>query len=192
MCKATLLCSARISPWGVVTSLFIYDSWTNLVSYGVLSAFFVVTHFLLSREERLRREVFFAIVMYAVAIVGNLIGIFLAPTNGTYGPSGALYAFWGLVSGFALFNGLSVDPERKRLRLFSKNIATRAWAAVNLFTTVCFVLYLGLDTSQFLSAGLGVNVFAHGIGFLGGLFSTYVYRFLNRNIPIREIILKSK
>jgi hypothetical protein len=190
MCRQTLLCSARISPWGIVTSLFIYDSWANFVLYAILVIFFILTQFLISEGERRKRQIFLSVVMYIIAIVVNLVWIVLAPSSGTYGPSGVLYAAWGVVSGFALFNGLSLDQVTRRLRIFSQNRVIRAWAVVNLFTIAVFVLYLGSDTSLFLSESRGVNLFAHGMSFLGGFFATYAYRALNKSVPIRDVSLK--
>ena len=68
--------------------------------------------------------------------------------------------------------------------LFSKNKLKRAWAGVNVITIAGFVLYLVLDTSLFLNESPGVNVFAHGIAFLGGFFSIYGYRLFSKNVVI--------
>jgi uncharacterized membrane protein len=152
--------------------------------------FFILTQFLISEGERRKRQFFLSVMMYIIAIVVNLVWIVLAPYSGSYGPSGVLYGAWGVVSGFALFNGLSLDPITRRLCIFSQNRVIRAWAIVNLFTIAMFVLYLGFDTSLFLSESQGVNVFVHGVGFLGGFFATYVYRALNKSVPIRDVSLK--
>lgn len=184
MCRETLLCTAWISPWGIVTSLFIYDSWSNIVFYATIAVFFVITQFLLPKEERRRRQIFLVIAMYLIAVIANLVWIILRPSYGTYGSSGVVYAEWGIVSGFALFNTLFRDTENKRLLLFSKNKLKRAWAGVNLVTIAGFVLYLFLDPSLFLNESPGVNVFAHAIAFLGGFFSIYCYRLFSKNVVI--------
>lgn len=116
----------------------------------------------------------------------------MKPNSGTYGSSGVVYTGWGVVSGYAIFNGLSSDPETKRFHLLSKNKVKRTWAFVNLITIVSFVLYLAVDPSLFLSEAPGVNVFAHGIGFLGGFFATFAYRLFCKNPQLRDIPIRSK
>jgi hypothetical protein len=80
----------------------------------------------------------------------------LCSESGTCGPSGALYTPRHCFR-IRTVNGLSIDPANKRLRLFSENKVTRAWAIVNLFTIVVLVLYLGFDTALFLSESQGVK-----------------------------------
>ena len=89
MCRTTLLCASGVSPWGVVTSIFIYDSWANFILFAMLVIIFALTHFLVSKQERWRRQKFVIISMFLVAIGLNVVWVLLARRIASLGPAEA-------------------------------------------------------------------------------------------------------
>lgn len=175
-CNSIRLCSHGATPWGVATSIFLYDGWTNVPAYfGLLVAYAGLSD-KAGQTERLKRARFGSIVIFVPALIANMLWIHFLPSAYTLGPSGVVYAMWGMMLAFTLFDGLPNHPTSIDPRTWYKDRKERSSAMGSLAFFGLTAFMLVSNPSGFLSAGPGVNVFAHGVSFLGGYCSAYVYR----------------
>lgn len=174
-CNSTMLCTNGATPWGVITSLFIYDGWQNAPAYFFILGSYVWFSDSVQQRVRFARANFVSILIFAAAIVANALWVIAKPLAYSWGPSGVVYALWGALFAFALADGLPHHPRSINPRTWYQNKENRDAAVGNLvlFASTAFVLVL--DPPLFLSAGPGINAFAHAVSFLAGYFGAQAY-----------------
>lgn len=182
-CEYTALCASSRTPWGVVTSIFMFDGWDNVGVFVELAAVFMVSNFVFSPQETRRRCSFAVASMYVSGIVPNALFLALRPGVQFFGPSGVIYGFLGVTLALSIFN--IFPPGLRRgggitLTAYYQNMRNFGLAVLNLFVFVSLFGFLVVNTSLFLGAGPNVDVFAHGLGFLLGLASGYLYWYLTQ------------
>ena len=169
-----ILKASRVTPWGVVTSLFVHQGPEHLAfnMIGLLAfiVLFSTTNWHLSKQEIGKRVSLFLIVIFLMALLSNISWIILIPQVGTAGSSGLVFASEGIVMGFTLQNGLRIielfrNGEKDRKRLLAIYL-------YNLGIFGVFFVQVLLAPQTFLNVAPTVNVFAHGISFLGSFFLT--------------------
>jgi membrane associated rhomboid family serine protease len=180
-CNYTALCASSRTPWGAVTSIFMFDTSNNIGLFADLAVVFLFSNFVYSPQETRRRCSFVVASMYVSGIIPNLLSLVLRPNVQFYGPSGVVYGFLGVVLGLSIFNLFPSKLEGlnfPKLRTYYLNLRNSTLAVLS---AVVFVYVFGLfvtNPAAFLSVGPNVNVFAHSLGFILGFASTYIYWYL--------------
>ena len=177
ICNTTLLCTHGATPWGAATSIFLFDSWTNIPAYFGILATYVAFSDSVDQTERQRRARFASVTIFILAIAANVLWMHFLPWTHSYGPSGVVYALWGVLLAFTLFDGLPSHPKNFDVRLWYKDKKERSSALGNLMVFGFTAFMLASNPLAFLSAGPGVNIFAHGVSFLGGYSAAHLYRY---------------
>ncbi|HXW36514.1 MAG TPA: hypothetical protein VEJ36_01225 [Nitrososphaerales archaeon] len=172
VCRTINLCAGSASPWGVITSIFLYDDWSNFVLLALTLIIFISVHSILPGHEKRRRATYCAAAMFACAITANTMFILVYPHLDSFGPSGVMYAFLGGLIGFAVLNmihatrgtGYEGSTDRRRSAMMLNGVIV-----------VLVPLFFFFDPTGFLSASMHANAFVHGISLVGGLFSASIY-----------------
>ena len=189
VCEGTSLCTNGGSPWGVVTSVFLYDGWTNVPVYFAILLIYSSFSDNVESDERRRRAHFTSIAIFGAAFTANALWMLVRPLTYSLGPSGVVYSLWGVLLAFTLFDGMPKQPRSLNPRTWYGDKKERSSAVGNLAIFASTAIVLALEPEEFLSAGPGINVFAHAIGFLGGYFSAQAYRWSRkREIPTLSAI----
>ncbi|MCL4397391.1 rhomboid family intramembrane serine protease [Candidatus Parvarchaeota archaeon] len=170
-CPVKELCSAYSTPWGAFTSIFIYDSWTNIFAFAVFFVFLWAMEIFARDYVRPRRANFTAIFMYVAGISANLIDIAYKHNVISFGPSGVVYAFIGIVVSLSLINILLPNWERGKNDI--TKIEDKTYVIINLIVFVFFFLWIFFYPASFISKSQGVNYAVHGIAFLIGFVGTF-------------------
>lgn len=177
-CQKTMLCTNGHTPWGAFTSLFLYDSWENVPAYLAIVLLFIVSSLQVESTERRNRSWFLLAGSFASAVIANFLWMALRPDTYSFGPSGIVYALWGMLFGFTLFDGFVKCLVAWIQKNWPKNKKELYYAIFNIFVFSIILGLLFLFPAGFLSVQNGVNVFAHGISFYSAFVITLVYYWL--------------
>lgn len=191
-----LLYSSLRSPWGAVTSNFIYDGWQNALVYSILVAYALGCSAAYTLEQRAYRYRIIVISQFTGGIAASMVQLIIWYTRSqagySFGQSGVVYALWGSLSFFLIF-GIVADSVNlfQRLRCGPRLVlgsapGVRLWrkAVSQFFLITGFLFTFGfllLDPSGFFSAGPGIDSGLHDLSFASGLiltsiFSLFLYR----------------
>ena len=183
-CNYTEFCSNIATPWGALTSVFMFDGWNNASFFVELGVMFLATNFVYSEHETRGRCKYAFLSMFVCGILPNVILLAIRPNWTIYGSSGVIYSFLGIVMGLSFFNmlpptfkGLTVG----RLKAYYSSSRSLALLSLNAIVFVSLFFFLFTNADLFFSSGPNVNVFAHALGFGFGFFSTYAYRYYTRH-----------
>ncbi len=184
-----LLYNSLHSPWGIVTSNFIYDGWQNAVAYFILVAFALGCSAAYTLEQRAYRYQTIVISQFTGGITASaaqfIIWHIRSQAGYSFGQSGVVYALWGSLSVFLVF-GLVVEGanvirrfQRRGQPILGPALGVRRWSkAVSLFSLVTASLFTFgfflLDPSGFFSAGPGIDSGLHDLSFAFGLIITTI------------------
>jgi membrane associated rhomboid family serine protease len=172
------LSESRLTPWGIVTSIFVHASIAhfadNVLSLILFIILFVAINEYYPRRLKHRRAIFFAWNVFFSAISANVAYI-LFSSDVSIGASGVVFGAEGVTLGFALAN---IVPSRLTwsaltAHLMSENNRKKITRNLAVFT-VFFGLFL-LAPAEFLVYGPGFNVFVHFVGFYVGFASALAY-----------------
>ncbi len=183
-------------PWGVATSIFVHAGpvhlLVNLVGFTIWSLMFVVMHLLDTEGQRFSASKFFLSSVFAAGVVTNAIELVIwvstGSANTSIGASGMVYAALGLAfaSAFLHFSKNVSRFGRKLAKISVKKVKHEGinWQALKVSTVGALtpgLLFGGtaliiLAPSDFFSAGPGIDVFGHEMGFLFG-FSFAIIKF---------------
>lgn len=193
-------------PWGILTSAFTHADLPHLASNleGFTLAALLFIPVSLAYPARVRRRwsrIFFWLVFLA-GIGANVIEyplILVGPGFNSWGASGIVYGALGVLLA-ACLQSLpdhlkTLSKERRRVRRrkkwrpfrFNRRFLKTFPALVTLSLLFSFFWLIFTDPGVFLSAGPGIDVFAHGFGFLGGFGGAMVlFRFDFRRVRASE------
>ncbi len=185
-CPISQLCSAYSNPLGSFTSIFIYDSWTNMLAFVIFFAFLWGIEVFARDYVKARRVKFAAVFMYVGGISANFIDIAYKHNVISYGPSGVVYAFIGIVISLSLINILLPNWERGKDEIIK--IRDRGYVAINIMVFVFFFLWIFFYPGSFISKAPNVNYAVHGIAFIIGFVGTFIRAVVLRikNMPIKR------
>ncbi len=173
-CQVTEMCVSTETPWGVVTSIFMYDGPLNVTTFLLLAGIFVSMNIGESHNERKRRSLCLLIFSFAAAMIANFFWMFVTPNtisgnyvviHASYGQSGVVYGVLGsLVAGFlspAFPKGRTVAEIRT---YFSSRVNVLTCAGSILLS--CCLLYLILWSPELIfGAAQEFNVLVHEMAF---------------------------
>ncbi|MGC8533791.1 MAG: hypothetical protein ACP5MV_04170 [Candidatus Parvarchaeum sp.] len=171
-CPVEQLCSSYSTPLGAFTSIFIYDSWTNILAFVVFFVFLWAIEIFARDYVRPRRANFAAVFMYVSGISANLIEIAYNHNIISFGPSGVVYAFIGIIVSFSVINILLPNWERGKDSI--TKIEDKGYVLINLIVFVFFFLWIFFSPGSFISKAPNVNYAVHGIAFTIGFVGTFV------------------
>jgi membrane associated rhomboid family serine protease len=187
-------------PWGIITSNFVQAELPhlagNLQGFTLATVFFVIVCLVLKVEDRIRWSRVFLWLVFLSGIVGSAIEYPLLIANGdlSWGSSGIVYGAIGVLLAACLrslpaqMRALAKEHRRwarKRrkwglFRFDRKSLRTFP-NLMSLTILISFLLLIFTDPWDFLSAGPGVDVLAHGLGFLLGFLPAMIlFRFTFR------------
>lgn len=176
------------TPWGVITSNFIFDGFNNIFAYS----FFLILLWLtsLSYKFEVRKE------RYKATIYGMFIGGFLASGLWLYqmfisnnpvtigGNSGVVYAFWGacfflfIVDTLVILSGVIWHKVGKETFYLERLKATKKkwWGGGFVSILVSLIILADLYDGQksFFSELPHYNTMVHIAGFIIGFLSSLV------------------
>jgi membrane associated rhomboid family serine protease len=185
-------------PWGIVTSNFAnyspegpsYTHLTgNLESFTLVAVFFVVVCLELKIQDRRRWSRVFFWLLFLSGIIGSAIEYPLLVSSGdfSWGASGMVYGALGVLLAACIrsfpvqMRALSKEHRRwarrrKKWKLFRfdrKSLHTLP-NLLSLAILMAFIVLILTDPAGFLSVAPGVDVTAHGLGFLLGFLPAMV------------------
>jgi len=181
-------------PWGIITSNFVQAELPhlagNLEGFTLAAGFFVIVCSALKVKDRRRWSRVFLWLVFLSGIMGSAIEYLLmlvSPRPPSYGASGIVYGALGVLLAACLrslptqMRALAKEHrrwERKRrkwgLFRFDRRSLRTFPNLMSATILISFLLLIFTDPWDFLSAALGVDVLAHGLGFLLGLLPTMI------------------
>jgi membrane associated rhomboid family serine protease len=173
----------RTNFWGIFTSIFIHGSPSHLEGNAETLVWMLIIFVMLTEVNpdlflKGSRSFLFWAPMIS-AIVANLVFYLLAPRATSFGASGVVYAALGVAIALAL---AGLVPELSAVvKCQSLTSGQKTQLEFNLLLSVPFIALVWISPSGFLGVDMGVNAFVHDLGFMGGLFSGYVYFTIQRH-----------
>jgi len=180
-------------PWGIVTSNFVQAELphlaSNLEGFTLAAGFFVTVCLVLKVGDRRRWSRVFLWLVFLSGIVGSAIEYPMLVISGdfSWGASGIVYGALGVLLAACL---RSIPAQMRALAKEHRRWARRRrkWglfrfdrrslrtfpSLMSLTILISFLLLIFTDPLDFLSAGPGVDVPAHGLGFLLGFLPAMV------------------
>lgn len=182
-CPIKELCSFYPNLLGVFTSIFIYDSWTNIFAFAIFFVFLWGIELFARDYVRPRRADFAAVFMYVAGISANIIDIAYNHNIISFGPSGVVYGFTGIVVSLSLINILLPNWEQGKGPI--TKIENKAYLIINLIVFLFFFVWIFFYPGSFISKSQGVNYEVHGVAFLIGFVGTFLRAIILRirNMP---------
>lgn len=174
-------------PWGIFTSSFIHANpehlLNNMEGFTFASVLFLMVNLGSSPEDRRRSSALFLWLVFIAGFVADgieftvwrLVG---AQNVSSFGASGMVYAAIGVMLASALCNlpknmaGIrDILTARKKSDRDIRRVLAPSFAIVA-FAVLFFQLVSSPD--NFFSAGPGIDVFAHTLGFSIGFYSALI------------------
>jgi membrane associated rhomboid family serine protease len=173
-----ILSASRLTPWGIITSIFVHSSFSHLVlNMGSLFAFiflFALCNSIFDFKVKRKIENFFLVSVFVFAVVSNILWIAFS-LGGSIGASGLVYAVEGYLIGFSLGTSLKVLNYSK---FKIQSLSTKYVILINIIISIFVIIQIFLDTQSFLGVGQGINIFEHGVSFLLGLFVSFFWFYI--------------
>lgn len=176
LCQATLMCTSQITPWGVVTGLFLFDGIYNVIIFGVVGVMFAQMNLGESTRERSRRSRFFLVTGFGTAIAANCVWMLSNPTAFSRGQSGVVFSLLGTVVATVCCKGL---PARG----IGQSVASRKNALLSMMsasTVVLVVLLVATPLASSFFGGAGMNQTVHEVTFVASFVLTVPYYYLGQ------------
>ena len=184
----------RLTPWGVLTSIFVHGSIDHLTANALfltLSALYLgLLSIINGYSDRGKAASLFCFGPLVASVIANLVELLFTVTTSprilSYGSSGLLYATIGTILATSSYNIMSrIRSSGFKAYLFDRKLR-RSNFIPNLFILLAF-LYLILSSSLFQeSAGSETDVLGHRLGLLCGIAVTCLNlsRFAEKMLPM--------
>lgn len=182
------LVASRSNLVGPATAVFTHWDWSLLSANAqVLSFFtslFILSSYPQSRVQRVRRGYWYAVIVFPVAVVVNLVNVLRSPTV-TLGASGLVFAGLGVAYVLFFFNAAEEfsrlreppRPDGQHNGLTARLRASTGFAV----SGSCFISFSYLMVfNQTVLFGLGdtsVSAFSHALGLGLGSLATLIWKF---------------
>lgn len=165
------LSASQATPWGVITSLFVYNGLEQFIQdiIGLLcfTILFIFINMYNPKIERREYSLLFLLNVILLPILLNIGWIIKYPYILTAGSSGAVYVSIGMVFCYAFFNIL--------ISLIKHDREIDIYFILNLVIFIGIIFSITINPSKFFSANLGTNVLVHIGGFFIGSLITGLY-----------------
>jgi membrane associated rhomboid family serine protease len=171
------LMASRTNLLGLVVSIFSHWDMTRLQENAQTLLFLAViypfTNFSQETTERVRRSSWFAVVVFPLAVIVNVLSVLLSPAS-SLGASGLVMAGFGIAFAFFLLNSIHGfghltaflrkeidDPDKRRAALLDL-----WWLPWNALLFVFYLFFLVFDRAALFGLGdPAINGTAHIVGF---------------------------
>jgi membrane associated rhomboid family serine protease len=178
-------------PWGIVTSNFAHEEFphlaSNLEGFTFAAGFFVIVCLVLKVKDRRRWSRLFLWLVFLSGIVGSVIEypVLIVSGDSSWGASGIVYGALGVLLA-ACIRSLPAHIQlfakehrrqarkRRKWRMFSRRSLRTFPSLMSLALLLSFLVLIFTDPADFLSAAPGIDVLAHGLGFLLGFLPAMV------------------
>lgn len=187
-------------PWGIVTSAFTHVDldhiFGNVEGFMLSVLLFLTINLVYNRRARRRVSTHFLLLIFVAGIGANLLEYPLAlsrPGDHSWGASGVVYGALGVAFASALSTlpvHLSIIAKDRRRRAgkskrrlifsFDRHYLRTFPSLLALSLSISVTLMLILDAGSFLNVAPGVDVFAHGVGFLLGFLGFNILAFIDK------------
>ncbi len=166
------------TPWGFLTSIFIYDGSGNVEYFVIFAILFSAANISHTREFRIRRTILALSASIAGSIIANLLDLalffFTDPAASSYGQSGVVYGLMGSAASMALLDIIFyiLVPMGQLKRKDSSQEYGMIGHARNILSIVSLALiflltfvFMALDIKAFYSIRPGIDSFVHAMAF---------------------------
>ena len=174
------LALTRVNWWGVVTSPLVHLSGSHIANdAGSITLLSILMYALANWRKDWKPPVLAMCVLpFASAIGANVVYYVLSPNPMGAGSSGVAYGMMGVALAYSMRGTLqsltAVDWLGIRSRLVKPKVAIQP-VALYLAVFVVMTAQVVWSPSAFLNAEPGVNYGIHGLAFILGLFSMFIY-----------------
>lgn len=171
-------------PWGVFTSLFIYDGWQNVIFFTICIFLLFAFNFRLPKLNVKSRALFSTASMFIIGLIANVFWVIRNPLLGEYGQSGVVFALYGIVFAFS-FSQISYIFEDLKRGWRSLNFKERRKLKISISILVIptlIFLQLTVNVGQFLNENNGVAYQVHGVSFFLGILFGFLFIFF-KEVP---------
>jgi len=172
------------TPWGILTSAFTHAELGHLVSnlegFALSILLFIPVASVHSPSIRRRWSRAFLWLGFVSGIGANLIEYpttLIGPGSSSWGASGIVYGSLGVVLAGALLSlpdhlkTMTKKRSKKKRKLKFNRKSWRELRAIFVLSfLIAFLIAILTDTAGFLNVEPGIDVFAHGVGFLIGMW----------------------
>ncbi|CAC11864.1 hypothetical membrane protein [Thermoplasma acidophilum] len=166
------------TPWGFLTSIFIYDGSGNVEYFLIFAILFSAANISHARELRIKRTAVALLASVLGSIIANLLDLalffFTDPAASSYGQSGVVYGLMGSAASMALLDIIfyilvamgqlrhnDSSPDQGPVG-HARNILSIASLALIFLLTFVF---MALDIKAFYSIRPGIDSFVHAMAF---------------------------
>lgn len=180
------------TPWGIITSIFVYDGLSNITSFYLLASLYIFSTIYQTPLVRAQRSTLIVKSSYFVPVFVNVLWFARAyNVNGafSYGQSGIIYAYWGIITFFSLVSFFEIFFGWRKIKSNKasydnkefKTLKTKNYFSL-FFDISILILTFGLLTNPtvFFNMSKGVNYFVHVFSFLGGIAIGDLFMLLDR------------
>jgi membrane associated rhomboid family serine protease len=179
-------------PWGIVTSNFVQAELphlaSNLEGFTFAAGFFVIVCLVLKVEDRRRWSRIFLWLVFLSGIVGSAIEypVLIKSQDFSWGASGIVYGGLGVLLAacirslpahmqlFAKEHRRARKRRKRRVFKFDRKSLRTFPSLMSFALLLSFLVLIFTDPANFLSVAPGVDVLAHGLGFLLGFLPAMV------------------
>lgn len=199
--KVVILANSISTPWGIITSNFVYDGIQNIFAMLFFLVLLYLTNFSFGLELRRARYKVTIVSMFFGGFFANLLWfaemLKIGSTVTSIGQSGVIYGFWGACFSLFLFDTISIVISKvtkltgrssSNIEILKSNRNILRW--IGGFFSILFSIIVLADLYDgqiaFFSELPGINYFVHIIAFLTGMVvCIIVYVLILARITIR-------
>ncbi|KAA8922160.1 hypothetical protein [Thermoplasma sp.] len=182
------------TPWGIFTSLLIYDGSGNVKFFLIFAFLFSAANAAHNRDLRVRRIILSMEASVLGAVIANflnlLLYLFTEPNGSSYGQSGVVYGLMGAAGSMALFDMtmyiMTAAEHAKRNDGSSSVLIESSYPRIAVSLTGLMIIlsltfiYSAIDIQAFYSIRSGIDSFVHSMAFASSgmifVFSMYRHR----------------
>jgi len=173
LCQTTHMCTYTQTPWGIVTSLSLFDGSDNLITFVFCALMFVRISIGESPGELAKRSLFFLGTSFGIAIFSNFLWMVLNPAEMSYGQSGVVYSFMATVLALVCVKGLPLG----RIQSYRQSLPSLSMS----ISSIAIFALLTIDPLKTLMFyGPGLNPFVHEITFFSTFLITVPFCYFRR------------
>lgn len=188
-CAAGGLCASSLTPWGVVTGIFLFDGPLNVTTFFLFAAMFFSMTMWESHDERKRRSLCLLVSSFVAATIANYIWMVVTPITvsgtyvvvpATYGQSGVVYGVIGSFAAGLLAPALPRGRSLSEVRAYFSSRKAVLVSLTGLAAILSVLIITVLSPNVIFGSALVFNVFVHKVSFFLSLGISLTYNLVAR------------
>lgn len=199
--KVVLLANSISTPWGIITSNFVYDGFPNILAMLLYLIFLYGSNLSFGLKLRKIRYISTVVSMFVGGFFANLLWfadmLKIGSTVTSIGQSGVIYGFWGACFSLFLFDTISIviseltkltGRSPSNIEILKSRGKKSRWigGAVSILISIIVLADLYDGQKAFFTELPHINYFVHIIAFLTGMVvCIIVYVLILARITIR-------